>query len=893
MAGAIWGEPDFHPEEGYPLALFQNLLQQTMTHYSADGACLALFEESLGQMVVQQHVRFRQVSNPVTTARKNSITGMHLPGLQSRRTTSKLTDPAIPAVQKGPSYTLELEDVPTQSNNLFPQGATYFQGDGLIGTAWLEKKPKFIRHEDYLTTFHLVRTTPLRIDVTPSWYMAIPLFEPDLQGTSELYPMKQPLLGILVLYQTRLTTGFSDYSKEDIERNAERLALYIQNSQMRKLQQRSDNHLKQLQQISTSFPIAVKLADLFENVYQFAASMVDVSSIQITLYDRDTQKIYDVFAIRDGQRVEGLPAQSVSPSERPIWWNITQKEKRTLSFQPGQQDSELYDELLTGVWGDQHHAGSFLLLPMKMFKRVIGALSITSKQPNAYRPEEILVLETMVQIITVSIENAKLYDRAHQSLTEAKQREELLAAMNSALQSISLVLNVNELLHNFVEFAANLVQAEMSVFFQLTPDKQELIARTIYAPVSHWENEPDASPNTNRDKDHTELIEMIRLPYTGTILESRSREEVFYYLGPAQIEELAQVSSEGGSIFLRETHIEKMLMLPVQYQSELVGILAVHTPRQNRVFRPKEVGMLMAICAQTASAIRNAQLFEEVQEANAELQRMDKLKDEFLVTASHELRTPLSAISGYSSLLKRQSERISPQQILRFATKIANSAEQLRDLVANMTEAAKLGAVDKKIEMQLAPTQLFAAIDLAITMISAEQVEHRLIAHVPDSLWVQADIMKLKQVITNLVDNAVKYSPPGTIVEIEAEHTTLGSVPLAEDQIDHASLAELGDNYPLVLVRVHDQGDGILPDDQLKIFEKFVRAERSLTTPIRGSGLGLYICRRLVEAMGGKLWLEESIPSKGSTFSFFLPQVAPAPKQEPVEQADEYYESAE
>ena len=104
-----------------------------------------------------------------------------------------------------------------------------------------------------------------------------------------------------------------------------------------------------------------------------------------------------------------------------------------------------------------------------------------------------------------------------------------------------------------------------------------------------------------------------------------------------------------------------MLMLPVRYQTKIVGILAVHTPRLNRVFRPEEVGVLLAITAQAASAIRNAQLFEKIQEAYAELQRMDKLKDEFIVTASHELRTPLSAISGYASLLRRQSARITPQ----------------------------------------------------------------------------------------------------------------------------------------------------------------------------------------------------------------------------------------
>src|SRR6202011_5704538 len=131
-----------------------------------------------------------------------------------------------------------------------------------------------------------------------------------------------------------------------------------------------------------------------------------------------------------------------------------------------------------------------------------------------------------------------------------------------------------------------------------------------------------------------------------------------------------------------------MLMVPVLYQTELIENIGVHTPQQTHIFRPADIGMLLAICGQAASAIRNAQFFAEIQEAYAEQQRLDKLKDEFLVTASHELRTPLSAISGYATLLKRQSARITPQQCLRFATKIAGAAQQLNDLVANMTEAA-------------------------------------------------------------------------------------------------------------------------------------------------------------------------------------------------------------
>jgi len=130
----------------------------------------------------------------------------------------------------------------------------------------------------------------------------------------------------------------------------------------------------------------------------------------------------------------------------------------------------------------------------------------------------------------------------------------------------------------------------------------------------------------------------------------------------------------------------------------------------------------------------------------------------------------------------------------------------------------------------------------------------------------------LRQVITNLLDNAAKYSPPDGHITIAAHATTLSQLQLPEDQIDYERLAD-GEDPAVVQVRVIDEGEGIPAEDQQRIFEKFVRATRSLTTPVRGSGLGLYICRRYIEAMGGRLWLEESIPQRGSIFSFYLPRI--------------------
>jgi len=533
--------------------------------------------------------------------------------------------------------------------------------------------------------------------------------------------------------------------------------------------------------------------------------------------------------------------------------------------------------LLTGLWGNQMDTESFLLLPMKMFNRVIGSLCLTSMRPNAFQPDEIQVLETMIQIVTVSIENANLYERDRSILSEARQREAQLAAINSALQSISSVLNVTELLNNLVESVAAVVKVDLCAFFEPSTSNDNLFVHALYAPSSvsmtdDGSGMPILVPQKKDKPD--EIISQIQIPFKGTLLE-QEMDEGFFYLDSAQLEELALSSNDAGTIFLRETGIERMLMIPMSYQTEFMGFLAVPTPRGNHSFRPKDIGTLLAICAQAASAIRNAQLFEQREETNDELERMNTLKDEFLVTASHELRTPLTAIRGYSSQLQRQSSRANPQQIMRFATKIAVAAQQLSDLVGSMTEAAQMGPVDQKIDLRIEPVQVFAAAEIAVSMLTLNS-ERTIVPDVSSDIWVSGDAAKLRQVLTNLLENASKYSYPDTPIHLSATSLHLSEVEplLTPDQVDHALILDKGD-ISVVVVRVQDRGEGILPGDQLKIFEKFVRATRSLTTPVRGSGLGLYICRRYVEAMGGKLWLEHSIANEGSMFSFYLPQVAP------------------
>src|SRR5205823_8811232 len=140
------------------------------------------------------------------------------------------------------------------------------------------------------------------------------------------------VLGVIVLYQTNFAIAFQQKHRFEAQQFSERIALYILNDQLRHLHLRTMDYMQGLQQISTAFPTAVKLSNLVEDIFQFVTNVVHVSSMLLTLYDRDTKKIYDVFAIDDGKRNDLLLEQPVVdlPESRPVWWQVTHQEKRTL-----------------------------------------------------------------------------------------------------------------------------------------------------------------------------------------------------------------------------------------------------------------------------------------------------------------------------------------------------------------------------------------------------------------------------------------------------------------------------------------------------------------------------------------------------------------------------------
>lgn len=287
-----------------------------------------------------------------------------------------------------------------------------------------------------------------------------------------------------------------------------------------------------------------------------------------------------------------------------------------------------------------------------------------------------------------------------------------------------------------------------------------------------------------------------------------------------------------------------LIGVPMYYKNEPIGVLEAVNKKVGQ-WTDEDQRCIRILASQAAVAIQNAQLVERLRKAYDELDQLDKLKNDFIAIASHELRTPLSVILGYATFLKEDAQGDASAH----ATAVMNSALRMRNLIEDMINLryVKMGQTDLEREhIPLAAIFQSAQNDVQ-SMVEAKG--HTLTVDTPPmSLVVVVDRIKLGMAITNLLNNANKFTPSG------------GQIRLSYQRKPRA-----------VWITVQDTGVGI-PQDQLeRIFEEFHQVEDHMTRRHGGMGLGLAIAKAFVAAHGGSIWAESDGPGRGSTFTINLP----------------------
>lgn len=287
------------------------------------------------------------------------------------------------------------------------------------------------------------------------------------------------------------------------------------------------------------------------------------------------------------------------------------------------------------------------------------------------------------------------------------------------------------------------------------------------------------------------------------------------------------------------------ICVPLGTGDRRIGALALLNLRRPGSFSGSDLSFLHRVADLITIATENAQLHEELERTQA-ISEANRLKAEVISILAHEMRTPLTSIKGYATALLMDEVTFSPESQREFLQFIDDECDVLQSLIHDLLESSIIEAGLLRLELQ--PVRLPPLVEGIVDEMSRRSSQHRFfVDFARDFPILDADPDRIGQVLRNLLDNALKYSPEGGLIVVRGE---TGS--------DEA------------VVSVADQGLGIAPEHLNRLFEKFFRARSPLGRHVVGSGLGLPICRTVIDGHGGRIWAE-SVLGQGSTFFFTVP----------------------
>jgi PAS domain S-box-containing protein len=292
--------------------------------------------------------------------------------------------------------------------------------------------------------------------------------------------------------------------------------------------------------------------------------------------------------------------------------------------------------------------------------------------------------------------------------------------------------------------------------------------------------------------------------------------------------------------------LASLLILPLRTRREMLGAIVIAANDPDRVMTDEKLPLAEVLAERAALAIENAKLYTDQVEARRKVEDLSRLKDEFLSIASHELRTPVTSIKGYTQLAKtliRENDLATSEEYLDIAL---DQIDRMSRLILELLDVSRIETGRLQIRRESIPWSNFVR-DVVHRHHTAFSDRHFKVDVDGDERIVNGDRDRLEQVLGNLLENAVKYSPEGSDISVDVD-----------DRGDH------------VVTAVSDRGMGIPADELGQVFERFHRGRHVSSTNYGGLGLGLYITKQIVERHGGQIWVE-SREGQGTTFYFSLP----------------------
>jgi signal transduction histidine kinase len=477
--------------------------------------------------------------------------------------------------------------------------------------------------------------------------------------------------------------------------------------------------------------------------------------------------------------------------------------------------AELDFPVEAGLYADELR--SSVTLPLRATDRVVGALRLCWRQVGAYRSVNIASLAQIADAIALALEKSRLF-------AETRRRADELSTLVSVSTALRAARGSHDMLPICLEQACQATGAVVSTIFLLEPEQGLLILRGSYPP----------------DPNLIGLHQAADQGIAGYVARSGNN----YVSRDLQSDPLVRLDEPVEANYLRS--VRSSLTVPLRTHEGVVGVLHVGLDRPHD-FADEEVHLLTAIAEISGSALQRANLLETLEErvtertrmlaeANERLKELDRLKDQFISNVSHELRTPLTNIKLHLSLLERRGT----DALGRYLPTIQRETERLRRLIEDLLDLSRLQAqiAAPRRQPQNLDHLLGEIIALHATRAETRGLNLAQLAAAA-RLDVPVDRAQMLQVFTNLIGNAIAYTPPGGSVQISSQ---------PQENQGRPGIMIYFKNWPAV----------IPADDLPHLFDRFFRGTTALESGEAGTGLGLAISKDIVELHGGRIWVDSA-----------------------------------
>jgi signal transduction histidine kinase len=623
--------------------------------------------------------------------------------------------------------------------------------------------------------------------------------------------------------QIELLVTFADQAVIAIENNR---LFEAEQTRTKELEARTRELTESLQQQTATADVlkvisrsTFQLQPILKTLVENATRLCNAESGLIWRFDGEVFRAAVAYGVKD-ELVDFWAQNPIRPGRGSVTGRAA-LERRTVQITDaiGDPEYQLADSQKIGGYR------TLLGVPMLREDILIGVFGLQRYQVQPFTEKQIELVTTFADQAVIAIENVRLFEEVQAKTHELSRSVAELKALGAVAQAVSSTLDLKVVLARILEHACVMSDAGGGAIYRFDRGMDHFVLAAGH----------------NMIEEHIAAVREhpIRLGESLIGQCAKLRQAM-------QIDDLTKTPTHPLYEMHLKAGVRAMLAVPLINQDDLIGALIVRRKRAE-VFTVETVALLQAFANQSAIALENAHLFEEIAQKSRELEIASQHKSQFVANMSHELRTPLAAILGYAELMQEGFYGGQSEKSLDALTRIRSNGKHLLGLINTVLDIAKIESGQFTLNMAEYDIESMVETVRSATESLAQNKKLSLKTEVAKSLPIGlGDEQRLTQVLLNLVGNAIKFTDSG---EVRVRATAVDR---------HFN------------VSVIDTGPGIPANQQTRIFEQFHQVDNSNTKAKGGTGLGLAIAKQIVEMHGGRIWVESTV-GKGSTFQMEIP----------------------